>query len=142
MINDLVIQGRLTINPELRATANGTNVTTFQIASERNYKNQNGKYDTDFIDVVAWKSVAEFITRNFHKGDLILVRGRVETQNYKDKHDVPRKTVQLNAAEASFCGYKKENATNPVYQREAENTPLPYDDFEPIEDEDNPFDKV
>ena len=139
MINDLTVQGRLTINPELRATTNGTNVTTFQVASERNYKNQDGEYVADFIDVVAWKGLAEFITKNFHKGDLILVRGRVETRNYKDKHDAPRKTVQLKADEVSFCGYRKEKETNPVYQKEAENTPLPYDDFEPIEDEDNPF---
>ena len=70
MINDLTVQGRLTINPELRATTNGTNVTTFQIASERNYKNQDGEYVADFIDVVAWKGLAEFITKNFHNGSL------------------------------------------------------------------------
>lgn len=141
MINDSTVQGRLTFEPELKVTPNGMSVTKFQVASERNYKNKNGEYEADFIDVVAWKGVAEFVTKNFHKGDMILVRGRIETRNYKDKHDIPRKSMQLKADEVSFCGYRKEQKeTNPVYQKETENTPLPFDDFEPIEDEDdNPF---
>ena len=68
MLNKVLLTGRLTAAPELKTTASGINVTTFSLAVQRNYKNGAGEYDTDFINCVAWRNQADFITRFFDKG--------------------------------------------------------------------------
>lgn len=136
MINNITLQGRLTFNPELRSTPNGIAVTRFQVASDRPYKDKDGEYKADFIDVVAWRKTADFVSKYFKKGDMINIVGRIETSNYVDKDGNNRKSVYIRAQEVSFGGSKKEEkVTNPVY-----TAPTTASDFEVIDDDDDlPF---
>ena len=85
MLNHIIIMGRLTQDPELRTSPNGTSVTSFSVAVERDYKNQDGDKDTDFINVVAWRQTAEFVCKYFSKGRMAVVDGRLQIRGYTDK---------------------------------------------------------
>ena len=86
MLNRIVIMGRLTRDPELRRTQNGTAVTSFSLAVERDFKNrESGEKATDFIDVVAWRQTAEFVCQYFSKGRMAIVEGRLQIRDWKDK---------------------------------------------------------
>ena len=93
MLNRITITGRMTRDPELRTTQSGISVTSFSIANQRNYKNNNGERDTDFFNVVAWRNTAEFVTKYFSKGSLVTVDGRLESRKFTDKQGNERKTV-------------------------------------------------
>lgn len=136
MINNVTLQGRLTFDPELCVTPTGIAVTRFQIASDRSYKNKDGEYQADFIDIIAWRKTAEFVSKYFKKGDMISLTGRIETSNYTDKEGNSRKSTYVRANEVSFCGYKKEEkSNNPVYA-----PPNSASDFDIIDDNENlPF---
>ena len=85
MLNKIFIMGRLTRDPELRRTQSGTAVTSFSLAVDRDYKSQSGEKETDFIDVVAWRSTAEFVSKYFTKGRMAVVEGRLQIRDWKDK---------------------------------------------------------
>ena len=85
MLNKIFIMGRLTRDPELRRTQSGTAVTSFSLAVDRDYKSQSGEKETDFIDVVAWRSTAEFVAKYFTKGRMAVVEGRLQIRDWKDK---------------------------------------------------------
>ena len=106
MLNVAVLIGRLTKDPELKTTPNGVNVTSFSLAVERDYTPQGQERQTDFINVVAWRQTAEFITRYFRKGQMIAVNGRIETRQYEDRNGNKRTAVEVVADRASFCGSK------------------------------------
>ena len=108
MLNRITITGRMTRDPELRATQNGISVTSFSIANQRNYKNNNGERETDFFDVVAWRNTAEFVTKYFVKGSLVTVDGRLETRKFTDKQGNERKTVEIIADNVFFGDSKNE----------------------------------
>ena len=108
MLNRITITGRMTRDPELRATQNGISVTSFSIANQRNYKNGNGERDTDFFDVVAWRATAEFVTKYFVKGSHVTVDGRLETRTFTDKQGNERKTVEIIADNVFFGDSKNE----------------------------------
>ena len=132
MINNVSLQGRLTFTPELRSTPSGAPVTKFQIASDRPYKNSEGKYQADFIDIVAWRSTAEFAVKYFNKGDLINIVGRIESSNYVDREGNNRKSMYVKASEITFCGPKKEGKhPNPAF-----DSPTAINDFEAIDEDD------
>ena len=78
MLNKIIIMGRLTRDPELRHTQSGTAVASFSLAVDRDFKNQNGEKETDFIDVVAWRNSAEFVSRYFAKGRMAVVEGAAD----------------------------------------------------------------
>ena len=84
MLNKTILMGRLTAEPELRRTQNNTSVTSFTLAVNRSYARQGEQAQTDFIDVVAWSSTAEFVTKWFHKGMLVAVCGRLQTRTWED----------------------------------------------------------
>ena len=88
MLNTVIIEGRLTKDPELKTTPNGISVSTFAVAVARDYKNANGEYDSDFFECVAWRNNAERISKYFHKGDGVGIVGRLQTRTYKDKNGV------------------------------------------------------
>ena len=112
MLNTVIIEGRLTKDPELKTTPNGISVSTFSIAVSRDYKNSNGEYDSDFFDCVAWRNNAERISKYFHKGDGVGIVGRLQTRTYKDKNGVNRKAIEIIAESIHFpVGSKKSNAT-------------------------------
>lgn len=109
-LNCAVIMGRLTANPELRTTNSGLAVTTFTVAVDRPYAKQGEERQTDFINVVAWRQTAAFVTRYFEKGQMIAVQGSIQTRNYEDKNGNKRTAVEIVANSVSFCGEKKKEA--------------------------------
>ena len=111
MLNCAIIMGRLTADPELRTTDNGTSVTSFSVAVDRAYARQGEERQTDFINVVAWRQTAEFVTRYFRKGSMIAIHGSIQTRNYEDKNGNKRTAVEIVADRASFCGSKAETGT-------------------------------
>ena len=112
MLNSVNLTGRLTAAPELKTTNNGTSVVAFCIAVQRNYKDAEGKYPTDFINCVAWRSTADFISRNFTtKGQLITIEGSLQTRSYETKNGEKRTAVEVIVDRPHFCGDKKDNAT-------------------------------
>ena len=106
MLNQLVVIGRLTKDPELRHTENGKNVTNITLAVPRSYKNSNGEYETDFIDCVLWSGVAESTSEYCKKGDLIGVKGRVQTRVY-EKDEVKKFATEVVAEKVTFLSSKK-----------------------------------
>ncbi len=111
MLNCAVIMGRLTAEPELRTTNNGQSVTSFTVAVDRSYTKPGEERQTDFINVVAWRQTAEFVSRYFSKGSMIAVQGSIQTRNYEDKNGNRRTAVEIVAEKVSFCGEKKEQTT-------------------------------
>lgn len=132
MINNVVLMGRITHDLELKSTANGVNVVSFTLAVERSYAPQGEKRQADFIDCVAWRNTAEFITRYFSKGSMIAVTGEIQTRNYEDKNGNKRKAVEVVVSNASFCGEKNNNTAPNL------NVAPPASDIEEIDD-DLPF---
>ena len=102
MLNCAIIMGRLTADPELRTTGNGTSVTSFSVAVDRSFVRAGEQRQTDFINVVAWRQTAEFVTRYFHKGSMIAVQGSIQTRNYEDKNGNKRTAVEIVANNVSF----------------------------------------
>lgn len=111
-INTSVLMGRLTFEPELKATPSGASVLRFQLAVERNYVPSGEQRQADFVDCVAWSKTAEFIKKYFHKGDMIAVDGSLQTNNFKDKNGNERKQVEVRVDNASFCGSKSSTKPN------------------------------
>ena len=102
MLNSVILMGRLTADPELRQTQNGTAVTSFTVAVDRRFQREQ----TDFINIVAWKQTAEFVEKYFKKGSLIALRGSIQQRNYEDKNGNKRTAFEVIADEVSFCGSK------------------------------------
>ena len=125
MINICAIQGRLTYEPELKSTTGGTNVTSFQVAVDRNYQASGKEREADFIDCVAWGKTAEFITSWFHKGSMIAVDGSIQTRNYTDKNGNKRKAVEVVVNNASFCESKKKEEA-PVIEEIVDDDEMPF----------------
>lgn len=148
MLNIVAIVGRLGKDPELRTTQSGKSVTSFSLAVQRPRKNQNGEYESDWLDVQAWGNTAEFISKYFQQGQLMAVSGRIQTRVYTDRDGKARKGVEIVAQDVSFCeSRKREEPVNQPssFSRDAEplkeyeqQAMLPPDDF--LGDDDLPFD--
>ena len=108
MLNCAVIMGRLVADPELRTTPNGISVTSFCVAVDRSFVKAGEERKADFINVVAWRQTADFVTRYFHKGSMIAVQGSIQTRSYEDKNGNKRTAVEIVADNVSFCGSKSE----------------------------------
>ena len=146
--------GRLTADPELRHTPNNVAVTAFTVAVDRSYAKVGTERQTDFINVVAWRSTAEFVCKYFTKGQMMAVSGPIQTRNYEDKQGNKRTAFEIVANDVSFTGSKRESGGSaagaydgaPVGQRPAFSEPAPAyssgsnEDFEEIlGDDDLPF---
>ena len=108
-MNKVFLIGRLTGDPELKYTPNGTAVANFTIAVDRPYTNKQGKREADFIRIVAWRKLAEVCTNNLGKGRLVAVSGRIETRSY-EAHDGQRRYVtEVVAEEVKFLDWPKES---------------------------------
>ena len=112
MLNNVVIMGRLTADPELRQTATGIEVTSFCVAVDRGYVRQGEERQADFINCVAWRQSAKFITSYFHKGSMIAITGSIQTRNYEDKNGAKRTATEVVVDSASFCGSKAETGSS------------------------------
>ena len=119
MLNKAILMGRLTRDPELRYTPNGNvPVVTFTVAIDRRYSGGNGgERQTDFINVVAWRKQAEFVSQWFTKGMMIIVTGSIQTRNWQDKNGNNRTSVEVVADEVQFGESKRSREENSGYQQ-------------------------
>ena len=107
MLNQLVIVGRLVRNPELYETETGKKVTSITLAVPRNYKNANGEYDADFINCVLWQGIAESTTQYVKKGDLLGVKGRVQTRERILDEETKYQYLEVVAEKVTFLSSNK-----------------------------------
>lgn len=136
MLNHITIMGRLTRDPELRRTQNGTAVSSFTLAVDRDFSGKDGgEKETDFIDCVAWRNTAEFISKYFSKGRMAVVAGRLQIRPWTDKDGNKRRSAEVIVDSAYFGDSKRDgNAAGNAY-----STPTyaaPTSNFEVIEDDD------
>ena len=113
MLNHITIMGRMTRDPELRRTGSGVAVASFTLAVDRDFgKNENGERETDFIDCNAWRGTGEFVARNFHKGSMAVVSGRLQIRNWTDKEGNKRRSAEVVADQVYFGDSKKSTEGN------------------------------
>ena len=109
MLNKIFLMGRLTRDPELRRTQTGTPVASFSLAVDRDFKDKStGERTTDFIDVVAWRQTAEFVSRYFTKGRMAVVEGRLQIRDWTDKDGGKRRTAEVIADNIYFGDSKRD----------------------------------
>ena len=114
MLNKIILMGRLTRDPELRRTQSGTAVVSFSLAVDRDYKDQSGEKETDFIDIVAWRNTAEFASKYFTKGRMAVVEGRLQIRDWTDKERNRRRSAEV-VAENIYFGDSKRTEADPSY---------------------------
>lgn len=137
MLNKVTIMGRFTRDPELRQTTSGTPCASFALAVERDFADQStGKRECDFIDCVAWKTTADFISKYFSKGSMAAIVGRLQIRTWQDKNGNNRRTAEVIVENIYFGASKKEDAApSPSYAA----VPQPVEpgaEFAMLEDED------
>lgn len=148
-LNKVVLAGRLTADPELRQTTSGVSVTSFSIAINRRFsRNSEQGEQTDFINLVAWRQTAEFITKYFKKGSAICVTGSIQTRSWQDQQGQKRYATDVVVDEAMFVDSRNEsNSAQGAYVPDAYNatpsyssTPSAAPNFEELNtDDDLPF---
>lgn len=134
MVNQTIIQGRLTAEPELRRTQNDVAVCSFQTAWSEKYKETENRL---FLNCIAWRGLAEFICRNFTKGQEVVVEGKLTTRNWQDKDGNNRSAIELVADHVHFCGPKRERTTT-SNDAPSDNVNA-YEDYTDMDDSDLPF---
>lgn len=112
MLNRVIIMGRITRDPDFRQTQSGVAICKFSVAVERQFKDsKTGERLTDFLDCTAFRGTAEFIIRYFSKGNMILVEGNIQNNNYTDNNGVKHYSNNIMVENVSFCGGKNEGGT-------------------------------
>ena len=135
MLNKIIIMGRLTRDPELRRTGSGTAVTSFSLACDRDFKSQSGEKETDFIEVVAWKNTAEFVSKYFSKGRMAVVEGRLQIRDWTDKAGNKRTTAEVVAENVYFADSKRSESNENQKENFNALSGRLSDDFVPISEE-------
>lgn len=130
-LNHFVGMGRLTADPELRKTQGGISVTSFKIAIERDVAGADGERGVDFVDVVAWRETAEFVSKYFEKGKVAVVKGRLQVREWTDKEENRRKSYEIVADRVYFGDTKRKGegeASMPKMEEvdEADDGELPF----------------
>ena len=154
MLNHIVLMGRLTRDPELRRTGSGVAVASFSLAVDRDFQSRDsGERETDFIDIVAWRSTAEFVSKYFTKGKMAVVSGRLQIRSWTDKEGNKRRTAEVVADNVYFGESRRESqdggfrqsygggqnygGSQTFSQGGAPAQPSVEHDFAPIEDDDS-----
>ncbi len=152
MVNNVTLLGRITRDPEVKAVGNGSAVCNFSLAVNRNFKNQQGEYEADFINVVAFGNTAQRMQQYVSKGNLLAVTGRIQTRNYENNMGQRVYVTEVVANNVSFV--ESRNSRNNSGNQDPYNSaaPSPYDsmsssgfdasavnDFSDIDDDDLPF---
>ena len=123
MQNHVVIMGRMVRDPELRQLDNGTSVTSFSVAVDRNYVDKTtNERQADFLNVVAWRQTADFVCKYFHQGDMIALEGSLQSRKYTDKDGNNRIAIEIVASNISFCGGKNGGNANTATTNDAPAT--------------------
>ena len=107
MLNQAVLVGRIVYEPELKETDSGNKIANVTLAVPRSFKNTNGEYDTDFISCVLWKGVAESTVEYCNKGDLVGIKGRIQTRDVELEDDTKKKYVEVVAEKVTFLSSKR-----------------------------------
>ncbi len=150
MLNHIVLMGRLTRDPELRRTGSGIAVASFTLAVDRDFGSRDGgEKETDFIDIVAWRNTAEFVSKYFTKGRMAVVSGRLQIRNWNDKDGNKRRSAEVVADNVYFGDSKRDGDSGSSYggsysapsshapQQNAYSAPAaPASDFAMLEDDD------
>ena len=148
MLNHIVLMGRLTRDPELRRTGSGIAVASFTLAVDRDFGSRDGgEKETDFIDIVAWRNTAEFVSKYFAKGRMAVVSGRLQIRNWQDKDGNKRRSAEVVADNVYFGDSKRDGAA-PAAQNSGFDSgfsgfsggytaPAPSSDFAMLEDDDS-----
>ena len=113
MLNHIVLMGRLTRDPELRHTGSGPAVASLSLAVDRDFKSQSGEKETDFVDIVAWRSTADFVSKFFTKGRMAVVEGRLQFRDWKDKDGNNRRSAEVVAEHVYFGDSKRSELGTP-----------------------------
>lgn len=143
MLNNITIMGRLTKDPELRYTQNGTAVTSFTLAVERDYSGKDSEKQVDFIDCLAWRHTAEFLAKYFSKGRMVVAAGRLQVRFWEDNQGKKRKAVEVVAENVYFGDSKKESdggGYQSQYNTASQTSNAPssvYDGFTELDGEDD-----
>lgn len=124
MLNRVILMGRLTADPDYRTTHSSTAMARFTLAVERDYS-QGEEKQTDFLDVTAWRSTADFVSKYFHKGQLVAVQGRVQVSSYTDKDGNKRRSWDIVADQVYFAESKRESDAQSHYNRQTPPSPQP-----------------
>lgn len=120
MFNKIILMGRLTKDPELKTTQSGVTMCRFSVAVDRAYSKGQEK-QTDFIDITAWRQTAEFVSKYFSKGRVILVEGKLQNNNYTDQNGVKHYQNVVIADSVAFCGDKAQNSNQNGQQQPYQN---------------------
>lgn len=147
MLNQISVQGRIVRDPELRRTASGKAVTSFTLACDRDFKNQQtGEKEVDFIECVAWGGTAEMVEKYFHKGQMAVATGRLQLRDWTDKNGQKRRQAEILVSNVYFCGSKESgtqasSGADNGYSTPAYQAPAPAANFAELdgEDEQLPF---
>ena len=146
MLNHIVLMGRLTRDPELRRTGSGIAVASFTLAVDRDFGGRDGgEKETDFIDIVAWRNTAEFVSKYFAKGRMAVVSGRLQIRNWQDKDGNKRRSAEV-VADNVYFGDSKRDGSAPAQNSGFDSgfggyggysAPAPTSDFAMLEDDDS-----
>ena len=147
MLNRIILMGRLTRDPELRHTQSGTSVASFSLAVDRDFKSRDGgERATDFIDIVAWRSTAEFVVKYFTKGRMAVVEGRLQIRDWTDREGGKRRSAEVIADNVYFGDSKRDSNgdSGGSFARPAAPAPVDYgipsgneDQFAELTDDDD-----
>lgn len=142
MLNQISVQGRIVRDPEFRRTASGKAVTSFTLACDRDFKNQQtGEKEVDFLDCTAWGATAETVGRYFRKGQMAMVTGRLQIRQYTDKNGQKRRQAEILVSSVYFCGSKESgtqasSGADNGYSTPAYQAPAPAANFAELDGED------
>lgn len=134
MLNKVFMQGRLVADPELRHTPNGVAVASFRIAVDRDFKDKSGERQADFVNVIAWRATAEFVSKFFSKGRMAIVEGKLQSRNYEDKDGNKRYALEVVADNIYFGDSKRDQEP----EKEPECQPPQFAEYQD-DDGDLPF---
>jgi single-strand DNA-binding protein len=124
VLNTVILIGRLTRNPELRYTGSGTAVAGFTLAVDRPFNNQQGERETDFIDIVCWRQLAEQVSQHLTKGRLVAVEGRLQIRSYETQDGQRRKVAEVVANTVRFLD--RPRAAAPAESEAADEEDVPF----------------
>lgn len=139
MLNEIILMGRLTRDPELRYTASNTPVASFSLAVDRDFAPKGEEKQTDFIDCVAWRQTGEFASKYFQKGSMAAVKGRLQIRDWQDKDGNKRRSAEVVVDNIYFCGKKEISSGGEQVHSESEIRSALAIPGEPINDGELPF---
>ncbi|QKG85803.1 single-stranded DNA-binding protein [Kroppenstedtia pulmonis] len=144
MLNRVVLIGRLTWDPELRYTSNGVAVTSFRLAVDRGYTNQKGERETDFIDIVTWRQLAETVANYMKKGRLVAVEGRLQVRSYENNEGRKVRVSEVVADNVRFLDSGNRSGSGSNFQQSGYDNSgydnRPSDQGDPFADDGKPID--